>query len=122
MSKKASSKKDVAPAAETPVTETPAAGTDTPAAAPAQDSGLVTVADLVTIIKFLEELARMKRLSDMEIVGIKPSFDRVVSFLALHEESLKQQQNAANPVTQTQEELLDLPKTDGKKKANKKHK
>jgi len=107
--------------AETSAPEvTPAA--DAPSAAPAQDTAaLVTVNDLVLIVKFLEELANMKRLSEFEIQGVKPSFDRIVAFLNAHQQTQNAETAANSPVTQTEETLLDLPaKGNSKKKSSKK--
>lgn len=108
-----------APAAETTPAQPATPSTDGSATPAAPDQSLVTVNDLVTIVKFLEELATMKRLSEFEIQGVKPAFDRIVAFLNTHQNQLNTQ-NAADPVTQTEETLLDLPQGKGKKKSSKK--
>ena len=94
-----------------------------PAPAATENQALVTINDLATVVSFLEDLAKMNRLSQIEIAGVKPSFDRIVAFLQLHQAQANAATNAADPVTQQEETLLDLPaKTEGKgkKKASKK--
>ena len=96
------------------------------AAAPAaatENQSLVTIQDLATVVSLLEDLAKMGRLSQMEVAGVKPSFDRIVAFLQAHQAQAQAAANAADPVTQQEETLLDLPaKTEGKgkKKSSKK--
>lgn len=100
-----------------------AAATPAETTAPAQENpqALVTVDDLVIVVKFLEQLANLKRLTDLEIAGLKPSFDRIVAFLNMHQQQAAAQTAAADPVTQTEEKLLDLPPAGkGKKKSSKK--
>lgn len=76
--------------------------------------GLVTVHDLYQVVKLLEDLATMKRLSTAEIEHVKPAFDNIVSFLAEYE---KGQQAAA---AQTETNLLDLSETPTEKPVAKK--
>jgi len=71
------SKKAVAEEAVVPTAEQ---GTVTP---PQQVQ--ITVQDLIVPIKFLENLATMNRLSELEIAGLKPSFDNIVAFLKAYE-------------------------------------
>ena len=49
-------------------------------------------ADLVVLIKFLANLNETRRLSDLEIHGIKPSFDKVSAFLMEQERLIAEQQ------------------------------
>jgi len=117
MSKKAHAAEKAENTATPEVTPAETAANTTPTPTPEATSNLVTVNDLVLVVKFLEELANMKRLSEFEVQGIKPSFDRIVAFLQSHQA----QTSAAEPVTQTQEELLDLPEAGkSKKKSSKK--
>lgn len=80
----------------------------------------ITVQDLFQIVKFLENLGQMKRLSELEIAGIKPPFDNVVAFLAFYEAQAAAQ--AASTVTEVSKDELDLTevvkpkKVKGKKK------
>ena len=48
--------------------------------------GLIQISDLVLIVKFLENLSQMKRISQIEEDSIQPSFNRIVKFLKIHNE------------------------------------
>lgn len=81
--------------------------------APAQDGPLITVQDLFTVVKLLEDMANknlwggQSRLSETEIAHVKPAFDKIVLFLAEYE----RQMNAASPqqsVLESETQLLDL--------------
>lgn len=62
----------------------------------------VTVNNLYNMVKFLENLSNMKRLSDVEVEALRPDFENIVNFLK-HYESIH------NPsVVESSEEELDL--------------
>jgi hypothetical protein len=81
---------------------------------------IVTINDLVLIVNFLQELSNMRRLSEPEVAHLKPSFDRVVTFLTAHQQAQTTANAAADPVTQSEDNLLELPEGKGKGKGKKK--
>lgn len=76
---------------------------------------LITVNDLYTVVRLLQDLADeklwqgQKRLSETEISHVKPAFDKIVAFLAEYDRQMAAQNAAAQPSVMEQEtELLDL--------------
>lgn len=70
-----------------------------------QPQGLVTIKDLYQVVKLLEDLATLKRLTSAEIEHVKPAFDNIVAFLAEYE---KTQAAAANAPATVESDLIDL--------------
>jgi hypothetical protein len=104
---------------ETNTTPTPTVAPATPTPASTGEVAQVTVVDLLQVVKLLENLAQMKRLSDLEVAGIKPAFDKIVAFLAYYEAQMQAQQ--ANTVAEISSDEIDVtePVTAKKKKSGK---
>ena len=92
--------------------------------APVQTHAQVTVDDLLQVSKFLENLSQMGRLSQLEIQGIQPSFERIVGFLRFYEQQAQaaQASQTVNAVAEVSSEEIDTTAVVSKKKAGKNRK
>jgi hypothetical protein len=77
-------------------------------AEPQAAQGLVTIHDMFVVVKFMEELASMKRLSEPEIAHVKPAFDNIVAFIREYEKAQEAAAAQATSAATQQTELLDL--------------
>lgn len=94
--------------------------TEVPVAAPVGDAtAQLTIHDVFQLVKFLENLAQMNRLSQIEVEGIRPAFENVAGFIRHYEAQVAAQQ-AASTVVETSNEELNLADVKPKKKKGKK--
>lgn len=112
-------KTEVAPESAEVAATTPAL--PAPDAGAVQTQAQITVDDLLQVSKFLENLSQMGRLSQLEVAGIAPAFERIVGFLRFYEAQMQAAQaaQAANSVTEVSNEEIDTTAVKSKKKANK---
>ncbi len=61
-----------------------------------------SVSDLYVLVRLLEDLSTLKRLSTSEMDNVRPAFQRAVDLIAQYEKSQAQQ------TIETEEEVLDL--------------